>query len=141
LRDLETVLKAAADPTRMRILMILEGRELCVCQIQAVVGLAASTVSKHLSLLKAADLVEDRREGRWIHYRHSNGRRNPHAAAAIELVRASLAGNPRIREDRARLKAVLAVNRAALCRTPPGLPKRGRSGTRRRASTRKPIHA
>ena len=45
LRELETALKAAGDPTRTRILKLLEGGPLCVCQVQAVLGLAPSTVS------------------------------------------------------------------------------------------------
>ena len=63
MRDLELVLKAAGDPTRTRILKLLESGGLCVCQVQAVLGLAPSTVSKHLSILKTAGLVEDRRDG------------------------------------------------------------------------------
>lgn len=52
LREYQAVLKAAADANRARILKMLEGGELCVCQIVAVLGLSASTVSKHLSLLR-----------------------------------------------------------------------------------------
>ena len=47
MRDLELALKAAGDPTRTRILKLLESGGLCVCQVQAVLGLAPSTVSKH----------------------------------------------------------------------------------------------
>jgi len=61
LRAYEDVMKAAADPTRVRILKILEGGELCVCQIIAVIALGQSTISRHLFLLRAAGLIEDRR--------------------------------------------------------------------------------
>ncbi len=52
LRHYERAMKSAADPTRFRILKMLEGGELCVCQLVAVLGLSQSTVSKHLFLLK-----------------------------------------------------------------------------------------
>jgi ArsR family transcriptional regulator len=64
-----TVIKALADENRVRILMALRGRELCVCEIIGFLGLAPSTVSKHMSILKNARLVESRKDGRWVFYR------------------------------------------------------------------------
>ncbi len=132
LHELEAALKAAGDPTRARILKLLEGGELCVCQVQAVLGLAPSTVSKHLALLKAAGLVADRREGRWIHYALGDGRRNPHARAVLALLRGSLDREPRVVEDRRRLREVKAVPVDALCALPPTR----RIGTPLRTGTR-----
>jgi DNA-binding transcriptional ArsR family regulator len=108
-RQLEAALKAAADPTRTRILKLLEGRELCVCQIQAVLGLAASTVSKHLALLRAAGLVDDRRAGRWSHYALAEGGHNPHAPGVLRLIGGALGRDPRILADRRRLRDVLKM--------------------------------
>lgn len=119
LRELEAALKAAGDPTRTRILKLLEGGPLCVCQVQAVLGLAPSTVSKHLTLLKAAGLVADRRDGRWIHYALAGGERNPYARAVLDLLRGPLDREPRIAEDRARLRRVKAVPVESLCALPP----------------------
>jgi DNA-binding transcriptional ArsR family regulator len=68
--ELETavaVTRALAHPARLRILTMLRGGELCVCQITAVLGLAPSTVSAHLRELKLAGLVTERKEGRWVH--------------------------------------------------------------------------
>ena len=64
-----SVTKALSDIQRLRILMMLRRGELCVCQIIAVLGLAPSTVSKHLSILSGAGLVDFRKEGRWAYYR------------------------------------------------------------------------
>lgn len=100
MRQFQAALKAVADPTRTRILKLLERGELCVCQIQAVLGLAPSTVSKHLALLKAAGLLDDRRDGRWIHYRLSSGVRNRYAQHVLHLVRASLADDSQVLADR-----------------------------------------
>jgi len=115
MRDLETALKAAGDPTRTRILKLLQERDLCVCQVQAVLGLAPSTVSKHLAILKGAGLVEDRREGKWIHYGIASGSRNPYAPKLLGLLKGPLDEDPRVQQDRKRLRAVLKVPLAKLC--------------------------
>ena len=63
------ILKALADPTRLRIVHLLRGREeLCVCEITEALGLPQYTVSRHLSVLKAAGVVADWRQGKWMHY-------------------------------------------------------------------------
>lgn len=67
-RFVETT-KALADPNRVRALMALRDRELCVCRIIGLLQLAPSTVSKHLTILKQAGLIEGRKAGRWMHYR------------------------------------------------------------------------
>lgn len=63
------VLKAMAHPSRLAMLEALAGGERCVCELQQLVGSDMSTVSKHLSVMKAAGLIEDRKEGLWVHYR------------------------------------------------------------------------
>jgi len=62
------LLKTLGHPARLRILALLRGGELCVCQINAVIGLAASTVSEHLTELRRAGLLTERKEGRWVYY-------------------------------------------------------------------------
>ena len=61
--------KAISDPTRARMLKLLEEGELCVCHIMEILELGQSTASKHLGILKAAGLVESRKEGTWAYYR------------------------------------------------------------------------
>ena len=63
-----TVLKALSDETRLRTLLLLSRRELCVCEIVAVLDMPQGKVSRHLSVLRHAGLVVDRREGLWIYY-------------------------------------------------------------------------
>jgi len=68
--DMRTkVLKAMAHPSRLAMLEALAEGERCVCDLQKIVGSDISTVSKHLSVMKAAGLVEDRKTGLWVHYR------------------------------------------------------------------------
>jgi ArsR family transcriptional regulator, arsenate/arsenite/antimonite-responsive transcriptional repressor len=63
------LLKALADPTRLRIVLLLTGGELCVCDLKEVLGLPQSTVSRHMATLKSAGVAGDRRDGKWVHYR------------------------------------------------------------------------
>lgn len=67
--ELITIFKALSDETRLRIIKLLEHGELCVCDIAAVLQSSQPKVSFHLSTLKDAGLIIDRREGKWIHYR------------------------------------------------------------------------
>ena len=60
--------KALAHPGRLRMLAMLHGGDLCVCQMTAVIELAASTVSSHLSDLRRAGVVTERKRGKWVHY-------------------------------------------------------------------------
>lgn len=64
--------KALAHPVRLRLLGMLRSGPLCVCQMNAVIGLAPSTISQHLSELKKAGLIAERKEGRWVEYRLSD---------------------------------------------------------------------
>jgi ArsR family transcriptional regulator, arsenate/arsenite/antimonite-responsive transcriptional repressor len=116
MRDLMAVLKALADENRVRILMALGPEELCVCQIVELLGLAPSTVSKHMAILKQARLVDCRKEGRWMFYRRDNGRRPAAAAAMAQPLARLLADDPQIREDARRLKQILQIDRDELCR-------------------------
>jgi len=63
------VIKALAHPSRLAMIDRLEKGEACVCELQKIVNADMSTVSKHLSLMKKAGLVEDRKEGLWVYYR------------------------------------------------------------------------
>lgn len=67
LRPLVELLKALAHPVRLRILALLRDGELCVCQVAEILRLAPSTVSEHLTDLRRAGLVQERKVGRWVH--------------------------------------------------------------------------
>ncbi len=118
MRDFELALKAVGDPTRTRILKLLESGGLCVCQVQAVMGLAPSTISKHLTILKIAGLVEDQRDGKWIEYRLASESRNPHARPLLDLLRHTLAREAAVIADRKRLREIKAIPLTELCSLP-----------------------
>jgi ArsR family transcriptional regulator len=77
LKDMEAVFKALADSTRLRILRLLTGGELCVCHIYESLALPQPKVSRHLAYLKRAGLVTDRKDGLWVHYRLASPEREP----------------------------------------------------------------
>ena len=64
--------KALADVTRLKILMLFDIREMCVCEIMVALGLTQPTASHHLGILESAGLVKDRREGKWVFYSLKN---------------------------------------------------------------------
>jgi DNA-binding transcriptional ArsR family regulator len=109
------ITKALAEENRLRILIALEGRELCVCQIIELLQLAPSTVSKHMSVLRQARLVDGRKEGRWMYYRLAGKSASSEITEAIAWVKKSLSGNSRILKDAKRLKGILKIEREVLC--------------------------
>lgn len=110
------VTKALADIQRVRALMLLRGGELCVCQIVEVLALAPSTVSKHLSILSAAGLVDSRKVGRWAYYRLPEGITVAFVRPVLKWLGDILKTDERIKQDAKKLKAVVACDRGSLCR-------------------------
>jgi len=75
-KDIEVqaeIFKAMSDPCRMKILLLLREGELCVCEIMIGLDRPQSTTSHHLSILKDAGLIKERKDGRWSRYRLSEG--------------------------------------------------------------------
>jgi DNA-binding transcriptional ArsR family regulator len=116
MRDVLDITKAMADGSRLRVLMALAGGELCVCQIVELLQLAASTVSKHMSILRQARLVEGRKDGRWMYYRLSDGDAPQAARDAVAWVQRNLAKSSQAVQDKKRLKAILAMDPEKLCK-------------------------
>lgn len=104
--------KGLAHPTRLRLLAMLGAGELCVCQMTAVLGLAPSTVSQHLSVLSRGGLLGERKEGKLVFYRlREDGR----AAALAAVLLAGLATDPLVAADRAVVARLRRVSIATLC--------------------------
>ena len=100
------VFKALSDETRIRILKMLEGRPLCVCEIQHVLKGSQPNVSHHLKTLHEAGLVESEKHGLWVAYRLSEKPESTFHAAALSRVRKSLAMDERVRKDRGIVSSV-----------------------------------
>lgn len=116
MREFMNITRALADENRVRALLALRKGELCVCQITELFGLAPSTVSKHLSILYQAGLVEMRKEGRWIYYRLPGKDAPVPVREAIAWVMHSLDGNPRMADDVREVRHILKMDPSDLCR-------------------------
>lgn len=123
LREYERVLKSVADPTRVRILKLLEGGELCVCQVIAVLELKQSTISKHLFLLKMVGLVRERREAKWVYYGLDGSRGTPYAGKMLKVLKGWLNDDPVILRDRKRESLARELGPVIICEGGMTLPK------------------
>lgn len=110
------VLKAASDPTRMRILMSLSSGELCVCRITALLNLAPSTISKHMSILKHARLVNSRKDGKWIFYKLNLSDNTGQGLKILSLLKSSLLNDDLIKSDAVRLQKIINLTHQELCK-------------------------
>jgi ArsR family transcriptional regulator len=116
MRDIARIFKALSDPTRIRILRLLRDGDLCVCELMYVLGMEQSRISHQMRVLREAQLVEGRREGRWIIYGIPDRSRGIIEETLAGVMRRHLDSAPEIREDARRLGASLKKNlRSALC--------------------------
>ncbi len=122
MREVMAITNALSDPNRVRVLQALRGGEVCVCQITEFLGLSPSTASKHLSILRAAGLVDARKEGRWMYYRLPGDDAPPPVREALEWLERALARDPQVKDDRKRLGAVLKEDPEEICRRQMGRP-------------------
>ncbi len=113
--DFIYIAKALSDENRVRALMLLSQGELCVCQLIEMLGLAPSTVSKHMSILRQARLVESRKEGRWMYYRLPDGDAPQCVLGAVRWVQKCLAQDKKIIADNKQLKLVCKIDKEELC--------------------------
>lgn len=100
--DLVTLFAALADPTRLRLLNLMDGREVCVCYFVEILKQGQPKISRHLAYLRKAGIVEARRDGKWMHYRIER----PQDARAVSILDAtlqSLKGDKDMQTDLARL--------------------------------------
>jgi DNA-binding transcriptional ArsR family regulator len=115
--DFIAITKALSDSHRIRALMALRDGELCVCQIIELLGLAPSTVSKHMSVLKQAGLVASRKEERWMYYRLPAENDMPGLVrGAIKWIFQGLENDDTICRDHKDLMKIIKQNPSSLCK-------------------------
>jgi ArsR family transcriptional regulator len=96
MKDLIKVMKALSDPNRVKILKILQQESLCVCELQAALGIAQPTVSNHLKVLEEAGLVTSRKSGLWVYYFVTDGSRSAYVATILGNLKHWLKDDPEI---------------------------------------------
>jgi ArsR family transcriptional regulator len=110
------VFGALSDESRLRLLFALRHGELCVCQLIELMGLSPSTVSKHLSILRDAGLLDSRKEGRWVYYRLADQTILPMLGKKAAPIVQSLENSPTVKADDKHLRCILRMNMEELCR-------------------------
>ena len=103
--DLALLFAALSDRTRLRLLNLMDGREVCVCYFVEILEQSQPKISRHLAYLRRAGVVAGRREGKWVHYRIVT----PADAGAVRILRETLAV---LREDREMQAEVKRLNKA-----------------------------
>jgi ArsR family transcriptional regulator len=111
---LDSLFRALADQTRLRLLNLIDNREICVCYFVEILGMSQPKISRHLAYLRRAGIVASRRDGRWIHYRLSIPRDEAAAGVLRETLK-HLAVKPEMQRDVAKL--------GSACCTPEGAPQ------------------
>jgi ArsR family transcriptional regulator len=101
-----TMTKALSDETRLRALMAIRERELCLCQLVDLLGLAPSTISKHMTLLQQAGLCERRKDGRWHFYRLAGPDAPDVVREALAWIVHALEDSPIVQDDDGALSEV-----------------------------------
>jgi len=92
------VMKALSDPSRVKIMKMLQKRVMCVCEIKEALSIAQSTASKHLKILEDAGLVTSHKEGLWVNYTLADGGNSPYAASLIGNLKHWLEDDPGVME-------------------------------------------
>jgi DNA-binding transcriptional ArsR family regulator len=120
MRTFLAITTALSDANRVRVVAALQARgELCVCQIVELLGLANSTVSKHLAILSAAGLLVGRKQGRWMYYRVATSTDDdvpPEARSAVDWAVGALRGDAMVAKDLHRLDTILLQSPEDLCK-------------------------
>ncbi len=100
------VMKALSDPSRVKIIKMLQRRVMCVCEIRTALEVAQSTASKHLKILEDAGLITHYKDGLWVNYALTDGSSSPYAASLIGNMKHWLDSDPSVAELAFRLPTI-----------------------------------
>ena len=112
--DPETIFKACGDATRLRILALLQGNELCVCEIEAALSLSQPNASRSLTILKNAGIIQSRKQAQWTYYKISDdfSAQYPELSTALKKICAGLSTT---NTDKALLKKLREMHSSIKC--------------------------
>lgn len=103
LRPLSRVFRALGDETRLRIVALLAHGELCVCHVEAALGLSQPNASRQLGILRSVGVVDSRRDGTWVYYRIA-AQEHEHVGRVLALLTEALTTRRALRSDLVRLR-------------------------------------
>ena len=113
MKDFIKVMKALSDPNRIKIVKMLQHRSMCVCEIQEALQISQSSVSKHLKILEDAGLVDFEKDGLWVNYYLTDGRKSPFASSLRGNLQHWLEDEPEITEL---IKRLPYIRREEICK-------------------------
>lgn len=115
MQKITQTLKALSDQNRLRIIVtLMEYDELCACQFTELLGIAGATVSRHLSVLHNAELVQFRKEGRWIFYRLGKG--VTYSKPLLDWIQEQSITCTELKKDRKHMQKILSSTPEDICR-------------------------
>ncbi len=112
IKDKTKIFKALSDPSRLRILKILQSKKLCVCEITSVIELATSTISKHLSILRDNGFILEEKEGKWINYYINPYPSDPRVSSILGSLDFWISDEEAIARDK---KTISNIDRKTIC--------------------------
>ncbi|KNY29401.1 ArsR/SmtB family transcription factor [Pseudobacteroides cellulosolvens] len=114
--DLLNLFGILSDKTRLRILLLLMDKELCVCEIFAALHMSQPRVSRQLAILKQSKIIKDRREGKWIYYRIDQNDYTKKLMSIISLLPEWLSDDPEFNNDKSMLNKIPSMkNKLSSC--------------------------
>ena len=116
MKDAVKIFGALSDESRLRMLFALRRGELCVCQLIGLLGLSASTVSKHLSILRDAGWVDARKQGRWVYCRMADRPPLPVMGKRAAPFFQALQRSPKVKADDRQLRSIQKMGGERPCR-------------------------
>lgn len=108
------VFGALSEKNRIRILLLLTKKRLCVCEIQEILGISVSTVSKHLSILKDVGFIADEKEGKWIYYSIDNSLKDLLLSQMLLLLPIYLNDNELAQSDFEKVKTISKKDKCSI---------------------------
>lgn len=112
--DNTKIFKVLSDNSRLRILKMLQAKSLCVCEIQDVLGLAASTVSKHLSILRETGFITEEKDGKWVNFSINAHPKDLRISSILSSLDFWISDEETIISDKEKLKS---IDRFNMCST------------------------
>lgn len=113
MKKIENIFKALSDVTRLRVIKLLQERELCVCELMQVLEMSQPRISRHMSVLKNAGLVEDRREGKWVYYSITNKPQEKDVKIMLDAMAVMANNNAQVKADQNKLKKAVKLGEIA----------------------------
>ncbi|MBU2498082.1 MAG: metalloregulator ArsR/SmtB family transcription factor [Proteobacteria bacterium] len=107
------VMKALSDPNRIKIVKMLQHKTMCVCEMREALQISQPSASKHLKVLEDAGFVDFKKDGQWVNYYITDGRKSPYAASLMGNLRHWLEDDPEIADL---VKRLPDIRREEICR-------------------------